>query len=87
MIFLGREISEQRDYSEEVAEKIDVEVRNLVNDAYVRAREIITQYLDKLDEVANYLLEAETISREEFERIFPPPVPHRSPTPVVIAAK
>ena len=84
LIFLGREISEQRDYSEAVAEKIDQEVRRLVNDAYIRARQILVEYHDKLDEVAKRLLEVETISREEFEKLFPPPVPKRSPTPVLV---
>lgn len=83
LIFLGREISEQRDYSEAVAEQIDSEVRRLVNDAYQQARQILIEYRDKLDAVAQRLLEVETISREEFERIFPPPVPKRSGVPAL----
>ena len=85
LIFLGREISEQRDYSESVAEEIDVEVRRLVGQAYESAREILSQYRDKLDAVATRLLEVETLSREEFEEIFPPPVPKTSGTPVPVA--
>lgn len=81
LIFLGREISEQRDYSEAVAEQIDREVRKLVEDAYRLAKNLLIQYRDKLDAVAKRLLEAETITREEFEAIFPPPVPKRSGTP------
>jgi cell division protease FtsH len=81
MIFLGREISEQRDYSEAVAEKIDKEVRDLVDEAYTRTRQILTQYRDRLDAVAEKLLEVETLSREEFEKIFPPPYPHTTGTP------
>ena len=83
LVFLGREISEQRDYSEEVAEKIDNEVRKLVHESYLKAKEILTQYRDKLDAVANKLLEVETISRQEFEEIFPPPVEKRSGTPLL----
>ncbi len=83
LIFLGREISEQRDYSEAVAEKIDKEVRTLVNDAYSEAKRILTQYRKELDEIANRLLEVETLSKEEFEKIFPPPVPHHSGTPEI----
>jgi len=83
LVFLGREISEQRDYSEEVAEKIDNEVRKLVQESYMKAKEILTQYRDKLDAVANKLLEVETISRQEFEEIFPPPVEKRSGTPLL----
>ncbi len=82
MIFLGREISEQRDYSEAVAEKIDKEVRSLVNDAYSKAQAILKQYHAELDAVAQKLLEVETLSKEEFEKIFPPPVPHKNATPV-----
>ena len=84
MIFLGREISEQRDYSEAVAEKIDKEVRELVEGAYTRARQILTQYRDRLDAVAQKLLEVETLSRDDFEKIFPPPSPHSTGTPVVV---
>ena len=82
LIFLGREISEQRDYSEAIAEKIDQEVRLLVNDAYKNAEAILKKYRDKLDAVATKLLEVETLSRDEFESIFPAPVKHHSGTPV-----
>jgi cell division protease FtsH len=82
LIFLGREISEQRDYSEDVAQQIDKEVRKLISEAYEHSKSIIIQYRDKLDAVAQHLLEVETISREEFEEIFPPPVPKNSGTPV-----
>ena len=82
LIFLGREISEQRDYSEAVAEEIDEEVRRLVSDAYEKAKSILVQYRDRLDDVAQRLLEVETITREEFEKIFPPPVKKNSGTPV-----
>jgi cell division protease FtsH len=81
MIFLGREISEQRDYSEAIAEKIDQEVRTLVNSAYDKARELLTTYRAELEAVANKLLESETISKEEFEAIFPPPYGKVSGTP------
>jgi len=84
LIFLGREISEQRDYSEAVAERIDQEVRRLVNEAYMEARRILTQYRQELDAVANKLLEVETLSREEFEAIFPPPVPKTSGIPTLV---
>jgi len=85
LIFLGREISEQRDYSEAVAEKIDKEVRLLVNDAYNQARSILSKYRDRLDAIANRLLEIETLTRNEFEKIFPPPVPHHPGTPSIAA--
>jgi cell division protease FtsH len=82
LIFLGREISEQRDYSEAVAQQIDREVRKLVSEAYEHSKSIIIQYRDKLDIVARRLLEVETITREEFEEMFPPPVQKNSGTPV-----
>jgi len=81
LVFLGREISEQRDYSEDIAKKIDEEVRKLVNDAYETAKNILTQYRENLDAVAHRLLEVETMSRQEFEAIFPPPEPKKSGTP------
>ncbi len=86
LIFLGREISEQRDYSEAVAEQIDKEVRKLVTEAHEKARAILVEYRDKLDAVAQRLLEVETISREEFEGIFPPPEPKTMGTPIPQAA-
>lgn len=82
LIFLGREISEQRDYSEDVARQIDKEVRKLVSEAYEHSKSVIIQYRDKLDSVALRLLEIESITREEFEEIFPTPVPKNSGTPV-----
>jgi cell division protease FtsH len=84
LIFLGREISEQRDYSEAVAQQIDQEVRKLVNEAHIKAKAILNQYRDRLDAVAAKLLEVETITREEFESIFPPPFPKKSGTPVTV---
>ena len=85
LIFLGREISEQRDYSDAVAEQIDKEVRSIVNEAHLRAREILEKHRDRLEAVAERLLEVETIPREEFESIFPPPEPKTSGTPVPLA--
>jgi cell division protease FtsH len=85
LIFLGREISEQRDYSEAVAEQIDAEVRKIVDESYKKAREIIREYRDKLDAVANRLLEVETITRDEFEKLFPPPFLKNTGTPKIPA--
>ena len=85
LIFLGREISEQRDYSEAVAEQIDQEVRRLVSEAHAKARQILIEYRSHLDAIAQRLLEVETISREEFESMFPPPQPKTSGTPLPVA--
>ncbi|MFP3854911.1 MAG: ATP-dependent zinc metalloprotease FtsH [Anaerolineales bacterium] len=87
LVFLGREISEQRDYSESVAEKIDAEVRRLVGDAYQRAVSILTEYRPQLDAVAEKLIEVETIDREEFLEIFDRPVAEkRGATPLPVSA-
>jgi cell division protease FtsH len=83
MIFLGREISEQRDYSEAVAEQIDSEVRKIVDNSYKLAKKLLTKYRKQLDAVAQKLLEVETLNREEFEAIFPPPIKKKSGTPQI----
>jgi cell division protease FtsH len=66
LVFLGKEIGEQRNYSEEVAKAIDQEVRRFVSESYRRAKQILVRYRDKLDLVAQTLMEKETITREEF---------------------
>jgi cell division protease FtsH len=83
LIFLGREISEQRDYSEAVAQQIDREVRKIVDDSYKQALDILKKYRAELDAVANKLLEVESLTRDEFEKIFPPPLTKTSGTPQV----
>ena len=70
LIFLGREIGEQRNYSEEIAEEIDREVRKLVNDAYQRATTIIRESRAKLDELARRLIDHETVDASEFQAMF-----------------
>ncbi|MEP7286323.1 MAG: ATP-dependent zinc metalloprotease FtsH [Chloroflexota bacterium] len=66
MVFLGREISEQRDYSEAVAEIIDEEVKKIVDEAHQRTTVVLTENRDKLELIAQRLLEVETIDYEEF---------------------
>ncbi len=88
LIFLGREITEQRDYSEDIAVKIDKEVRKLVEESYERAKGLLTKYRRQLEAVAEYLIEAETIDRKEFEELFEAPVPvKRSGTPIPLSAE
>jgi cell division protease FtsH len=82
LIFLGREISEQRDYSDQVANEIDEEVRKLVNDAFEVSKSLLLKYREELDRVAGKLIEVETLDEEEFNRIFPAPQPKRSGTPI-----
>ncbi len=69
LVFLGREISEQRNYSDEVAHEIDMEVRRLVNEAHKRARQVIIDHRDKLEALAQLLLEIETVDNNEFRKI------------------
>jgi cell division protease FtsH len=69
MVFLGREIAEQRNYSEEIAEEIDQEVRRIIDEAYERARNILISYRDRLEAIAHRLIEVETVERPEFEAL------------------
>jgi cell division protease FtsH len=69
-VFLGREISERRDYSEEVAEQVDEEVRRIVSSAYQRVRQMLSTYRSQLDNVAEALLERETMEADEFTEVF-----------------
>ena len=64
--FLGRDLMEDRDYSEEIARAIDEEVRSIIDQGYERARRILTENRAKMDEIAEILLEKETLTREEF---------------------
>jgi len=78
MIFLGREISEQRDYSEAMAQRIDAEVQRLVQEAYGRAKSVIREHRENLERVVQYLLERETLSTEDFIAAFEGrPLPER----------
>ena len=78
MVFLGREISEQRDYSEAMAQKIDAEVQRLVRDAYEKAKRVIGEHRENLERIVQYLLERETLYTEEFAAAFDGrPLPER----------
>jgi cell division protease FtsH len=70
LVFLGRDLAEQRDYSEEVAEEIDGEVHRLVDGAYTRVRALLADNIHLLHGVANALLERETLNADEFEQVF-----------------
>jgi len=82
LVFLGKEIGEQRDYSEAVAQKIDQEVQLLVNDAYAQAKKILSKHRKKLDQVAGKLLEVETLSKKEFDKLFPVEIAKNGGVPV-----
>ena len=78
-----REIHEERDYSDKVAEDIDDEVHSFIQQAHSRAQEILVTYKDKLIEIAEYLGANETVEGEELNRLFdgPPPLGRAVPTP------
>ncbi|MCU0679379.1 MAG: ATP-dependent zinc metalloprotease FtsH [Planctomycetes bacterium] len=82
LIFLGREIHEQRDYSEKVAEQIDSEITDFISRASDHSRVIVARERAKLEQVVAYLLEKETLEKEEFESIVGP-----KPTPADLSAK
>jgi cell division protease FtsH len=69
MVFLGREISEQRDYSDAMAELIDQEVRGIIDREYEQARRILLENRETLDRVTRALIEKETLEAEEFVAI------------------
>jgi cell division protease FtsH len=85
LVFLGRDIGEQRDYSDAVAEEIDAEVRRIVGDAHRNARDVLSRHRDKLDAVAQKLMDVETIDAKEFESLMatglPPAPPPAAPAP------
>ena len=68
-VFIGRDYGHVRDYSEEIASRIDAEVRKLVENGYEQAKEILSAHRDQLDALAEYLIEYEKASEEEFEQI------------------
>ena len=84
LVFLGKEIGEQRDFSEAVAEEIDREVRKLIREAHEMATALLKKHRGKLEEVAEYLLEHETLDMDQFEALWtdkpiPPPRPPELP--------
>jgi cell division protease FtsH len=70
LVFLGREIGEQRNYSDEVAKTIDEEVRAIIDKAYERATEVLTVHREKLIALAEKLVAEETVDAEGFEALF-----------------
>ena len=86
LVFLGREISEQRNYSDKIAEDIDGEVYNLVETAYQSATKVITDNKAKLSQLAHHLIAHETVEGDELTEILdtdadpaPPPVAEAAP--------
>lgn len=69
MIFLGKEIHEQRDYSEKIAEEIDKEIASFIEKSSKQAQEILKSKREELEKVVKVLMEKETLEKEEFEKI------------------
>jgi cell division protease FtsH len=69
LVFLGRDISRDRNFSEQIAAAIDSEVRNIIESSYQKALDILTEHRDRLDALVEVLKARETITREEFEAI------------------
>ena len=69
LVFLGRDIREQRNYSEKVAEQIDAEIDGLVNQAAETAKKVLTENKEKMEKVVAALLEKETLEKEEFNEL------------------
>jgi cell division protease FtsH len=94
-IFLGREFAQRREISERTAQMVDDEVKRLVDEAYARARSILSEHRELLDRIADALLERETIDRDDLDRLVKnQPLPPRatlppadSPTPQASAPK
>ena len=78
-VFLGKSYAHIRNYSEEISAKIDADVKAIIDDAYNKIKELLTENRNKLEDVAKALLEKERIEADEFEDIFKngynPPVP------------
>ena len=91
LIFLGKEIHEERDYSDKIAEEIDQEVKSLIQQGLSKAQDILVTNKEKLTEVAQYLMQNETVEGDALRRLFdgptaegaplPEPSPEPSPTP------
>ena len=73
MVFLGREISEQRDYSDKIAETIDSEVHDIIDSAYNVATEVVREHMPKLEQLSEYLIEYETIEVDDLNSLWETP--------------
>jgi cell division protease FtsH len=70
LVFLGKELGEQRDYSEAVAQQIDGEVQRIVTEAHDSALRILVENRERLDRIAETLIEIESLDQEEFEKVW-----------------
>jgi cell division protease FtsH len=80
LIFLGREISEQRDYSDKIAQEIDEEVHNIIQRAYDTAKQVLTGNKEKLKQLAQELITHETLDEPELDKILEGLAPQATPS-------
>lgn len=69
-VFIGRDLAHTRPYGEEVASQIDIEVKNIIDECYEKARKMISDNMEVLEKSSKLLLEKEKVTREEFEALF-----------------
>ena len=86
LVFLGKEIHEQRNYSDKFAEEIDEEVEQLVKDAFSKALEIMQANVGRLKLIADFLIEKETIDEFTFEELLNKQLPKLEPDPETATA-
>lgn len=79
LVFLGREINERRNYSDKVAQEIDEEIHRFVEEAHQRCHQLLSTHWDKVELIANTLLEVETIDAEQFQALMRGENPFRTP--------
>lgn len=72
-VFIGRDLAHARPYGEDIASQIDAEVKNIIDECYGKARNMISEHKNVLEKCADLLLEKEKVSREEFEQLFDDP--------------
>jgi cell division protease FtsH len=70
-VFIGRDLAHTRSYSENIANRIDDEVRAIIDDCYKEAKKVLVEYKNILESCADLLIQKERITREEFEALFP----------------
>lgn len=68
-VFLGRDLNNEQNYSDKIAYEIDVEIQTIIKDCYARAKNLLTEHRDKLDIIANTLLEVETLDAEQIKHL------------------
>jgi cell division protease FtsH len=69
-VFIGRDLAHTRSYSENIANRIDDEVKKIIDECYSEAKRILVEHKNILEACANLLIEKERVTREEFEALF-----------------